>query len=93
MTIEERIRQALTWETEEDKLIAIIYEMGKEAATKTVCDEHNKRLIKMQAAARASRYHILCRKIIDEGGGIIYSPHYAGDITETFGDNEISLYK
>lgn len=94
MTIKDRINQALTWETDEDKLIAIIYEIGKEIATRKICNEHNARVAKMRAAAKGHRYHALCDSIIDAGGpDIIYSPNYAGDILDTFGNDLVADYQ
>ena len=96
MTIKERIAQAKHGESEIDHLIFAVYEMGKEAAAKEICEEHNRRVELMRQAANAHQYRHLCNSIIDAGqgkpyGDIIYTPHYAGDMTSTFGDDEWTI--
>lgn len=96
MTIKERIAQAARGESEIDHLIFAVFEMGKEAAAREICDEHNRRVALMRQAANTHPYRHLCNSIIDAGqgepyGDIIYTPHYAGDMTDTFGNDEWTL--
>jgi len=79
-TIAEKIND-LDWDNPVERLVALAYIAGQEAATKTICDIHNSRIAKMRQAAKNHRYHRLANSIIDAGGDMIYSPHYAGDVT------------
>ncbi len=72
-------------------LIAYAYLMGRESATRTICDEHNRRTDLMRVAARAEHCHHVANRVLDAAGGdMIGSGDYAGDITLTFGGDLIS---
>lgn len=74
------------------KLIAMAYHIGKETATRQICDIHNERIAKARKAAKSARYHRMAGAILDAmGGDMIYTDAYAGGMTRTFGGDEINL--
>jgi len=93
MTAADKIKQLVkdvgpTPKTQEG-LIVLAYWMGRESAAKSVCDEHNKRVAAMRAAADKEHCHHVAHRVITAGGADqIYSPDYAGDVTSTFGGDE-----
>jgi len=87
MKIREKL-QKLDWDNEVERLVALGYLAGREAAAREICDIHNERLAKMRDAAQSCRYYHMANAIINAGQGAgneddtIYSPDYAGDVTE-----------
>lgn len=74
----------------EDGMICYAYYAGREAASKKLCDEYKRRVSAMCAQAERERYYYVAHRVIDAGGGdSIYSPDYAGDVTATFGDDQV----
>jgi hypothetical protein len=65
-------------------VVALAYYMGAESATKMVCDAHNQLAQDALKRAGDSRYHIFARWILGPLVKAIYSPHYAGDMTDMF---------
>lgn len=94
MTIEERILKAIKnmdCETDNtDKIIALAYYMGREAAAKEICDKAHDIFMQQRRAADYCRYHHLAR---DVQGNIthIYHPDYSGAMMDEFGD-DITVY-
>lgn len=91
MKIKERIEKALkcrNFETDNiDKIIAIAYYMGKEKATKEICDRHKKIFDEQKERAKKCRYHKMAMEVIGNER-TIYSDDYSNDITKTFGDDD-----
>jgi len=74
------------------KLIAMAYYMGRETATREICDRHNQQMTDMRKRADTCRYHIMANAIIgDRTADQIYSGDYAGEMMGTFGADEINL--
>ena len=74
------------------KLVAMAYYMGRESASREICDEHNTRIAKARDKAKGLRYHIMANGVLDAmGGDMIYSPDYAGDMTDSFGRDPINI--
>ena len=72
------------------KLIAMAYYIGRESAVKEICDIHSARVTAARQAAKGYRYHRMANAVLNAmGGDMIYHPDYAGDMTDTFGDDEI----
>ena len=95
MTATERIRAALNLSLDMDndtvdKLLTIAYMMGREEATREVCDKYNALIRDQYERADKCRYHNLAHEIV---GNIknIYFMDYAGDYTATFGSDETNL--
>lgn len=82
------------WEPGEiNQLIRVAYFLGREGATRTICDKHNAIVAEMRERANQCRYHHMAHTIIGERQGtkyddIIYSPDYACDFTNEFGNDE-----
>ena len=97
MKISERIAAAIAvtrnsfYENDNvDRLIALAYEMGREAATKEVSDKYRSLLEKQKIAAKACRYHEMAKKIVGDAE-YIYCSGYRGDITSLYGDEETDI--
>jgi hypothetical protein len=93
MTASEKISQLVRTlgptPTTPDGLLVLAYYMGREEAARRLCDEHNKRVAAMRAAADQEHCHHVAHRVITAGGpDQIYSPDYAGDVTSTFGGDE-----
>lgn len=73
-----------------DKLISLAYYMGRESATKEVCNEAKKIFEEQHERASESRYYMMAQKVVG-GQTYIYHPDYAGDMTDMFGGDETSL--
>ena len=99
MTIREKL-QNLDWTDSVEHLVALAYIAGQEEATKNICDEHNRRMTIMREAADRCRYRFMAHAILNapktnsrtghgwNGDDTIYSPNYAGDVTEVLCANE-----
>jgi hypothetical protein len=73
------------------KIIAMAYYIGRESVAKKLCDEHSRRVSKARTKAGRMRYHRMINSVLNAmGGDIIYSPDYSGDMTATFGSDEVS---
>jgi hypothetical protein len=94
MTAHEKIKQAMQHGPTPDSidgLICLAYYIGREAAARTICDEHNRRIAAMRAQADAEHCRHVAHRVIDAAGGdSIYSGDYAGDVTATFGADEVT---
>jgi len=93
MTAADKIKQLVKdvgpTPTTQEGLLVLAYWMGRESAAKSVCDEHNRRVAAMRAAADKEHCHHVAHRVITAGGADqIYSPDYAGDVTSTFGGDE-----
>lgn len=96
MKIKERIEKALSNlgnfgnEDSIDKLIAVAYYMGREQASKEICDKVSDIFAEQKDRAEKSRYHNMAMNI---QGNIdaIYSSDYAQDMTKAFGGDETKL--
>jgi DNA-directed RNA polymerase delta subunit len=72
------------------KIIATAYYMGREAAAREICDDAHKIFEDQKSRAEECRYYNLAKQI--QGGvSIIYSPDYAGDVTNTFGKDRTNV--
>ncbi len=95
MTVKERVLETLNVVDMDcdsyEKLIAMAYYMGRERATREICDKHNARMKKIKERAKSCRYWKMAEKVLGEEAGEIYSADYAGDMTETFADDETEL--
>ncbi len=97
MTIKERIDEALaspdlSYESDSlDKLIAVAFYFGAEAAAKRICDEHNRLASEAIEKAQKIRYWKQAINIMGDLAKPIYDPNYAQDMTDTFGDDETNL--
>lgn len=93
-TIKTRINQALHLQLDGtdsiDKIIAIAYYMGAEAAVKQHSDKVNAVFRAQKERAEVCRYHKLAMQIQGDVD-YVYDSHHAGDITATFGDDETDL--
>lgn len=93
-TIRERVKMALEnhdFETDNlDKLIALAYFMGQEEATRRISDRYNAHLAAQHKRAEACRYHKMAAEIVGPEK-FLYSPDYAGDMTDLFGKDETEL--
>lgn len=93
MTLKERVLKSLEANMDGDtidKLLQFAYYMGRETATKSICDRHNE-IIKMQKErANQCRYHKLAADIIGQFT-FIYSDDYDGDFIDAFGDDKTNL--
>lgn len=84
------------WATgDNNQIIRIAYFLGREQATKEICDQHNFRIATMRERAKKVRYHNLVNSIIDnvDDNGVktddsIYSPDYAGDFGHEFAQDD-----
>jgi hypothetical protein len=66
--------------------------MGREEATKTICDKHNRKMLDMRNRANAVRYKNMAHDIIGKNEeDVIYSPDYACDMGSTFGNDETNV--
>jgi hypothetical protein len=74
-----------------EQLVVFAYYMGREEATKRICDEHNRRIKVMRDRANAMRYYKLASSVIGAEGSMIYSSDYAGDVISTFGNDEVDF--
>jgi hypothetical protein len=88
MTASEKISQLVRTlgptPTTPDGLLVLAYYMGREEAARRLCDEHNKRVAAMRAAADQEHCHHVAHRVITAGGpDQIYSPDYAGDVTSS----------
>lgn len=73
-----------------ESLIVFAYYMGCEITARQICDEHNRKNAAMREWASKQRYHFLANSAINAGGeDQIRSSHYANDVLETFGGDEI----
>ena len=94
MTVLEKIKACVDnfdCETDNvDKLIALAYYIGKEKATKDISDQYNALLREQRERANACRYKHLAHSVIGDKQ-FIYSPDYAGDMTEAFGSDETNI--
>lgn len=90
MTILEKIEELMCCEIDfgkdsSEKLVAMAYYIGLEKGVKEGLDKHNALARKQWERARKCRFHRMAGKII--GNTFIYSPHYAQDMTSTFGND------
>ena len=87
MTVLEKVKTCVNnLECDKDcveKLIALAYYIGKEEATRDISDKYNER-------ANACRYKHMAHFVIGDTK-FIYSPDYAGDMTEAFGSDETNI--
>lgn len=94
MTRLERLKAALKTRDYEadtvDALLAFAYYAGREEATKESHDKYTALIEGQNKRAATCRYHHMVRYIIGEQK-YIYSPDYAGDKLETYGDIETVL--
>ena len=94
MKMEERVRQMVkSANMSEDsvaRLVALAYWMGREEATRKICDKHNNMIADMIYRATECRYHKMVSNVIGDCT-VIYDDDYAGEFTATFGgiDTEI----
>lgn len=96
MTIKDRVNTIMhtphIWDADErtpatvDKMIAMAYYMGYEMATREVSDQYNTLIAAQRKRANACRYSKMANAIIGDQD-YIYSPDYAGDMTNTFGND------
>lgn len=92
MTIKERIKQAINngeafQDDCIDKLIAMAYYIGKEEATKTICDKSQEVFASQVERAKECRYHKMAMQVQGDVK-MISSYDYRQDMTKTFGDDE-----
>jgi len=91
MKIREKLEN-LNWDDNIEHLVALAYLAGQEKATKEICDIHNHKIANMRKYAKNLRYHKMASSVIDAGqGDLIYSGHYAGDVTTELCDDEWPL--
>lgn len=73
-----------------DKLILIAYYLGREDATRKVCDDYNELIDEMLKRAEQSRYHKLAHDIIGEKH-YVYESDYSGTVHEAFGNDPADI--
>ena len=71
-----------------EKLIIMGYYIGLEEATKDISDKYHDLIAEQRKRANDSRYHRLANEIIGDKN-YIYSPNYAGEMTEAFGHDKV----
>ena len=96
--LKDRIREiaygdAADFEMEQDtylKMVKIAYYMGLEDSARSICDRHKAIYNEQYKRDSKCRYHHMAYNII---GNIdeIYDPNYAGDMTDSFGDDLTNL--
>lgn len=94
MTVLEKVKTCVNnLECDKDcveKLIALAYYIGKEEAARDISDKYNALLREQRERANACRYKHMAHYVIGDTK-FIYSPDYAGDMTEAFGSDETNI--
>jgi ABC-type Fe3+-citrate transport system substrate-binding protein len=96
MTVIERINLAVSSGNYEhdniDKLISLAYHIGKEIATREVCDKHTKIFNECRERAKHERYYNIANRVLGNiNNDVIYHPDYAMDMKSTFGSDETNI--
>lgn len=70
-----------------DTLIAVVYSIGREEATREISDKYNDLIAEQNRRADQCRYSKMAHKIVGDMQ-YIYSPDYRGDSLECWGSDE-----
>lgn len=73
-----------------DRLILAAYYIGLEKGTRETSDRYNQHIAKQRERANACRYHRMAMEIVG-AESYLYSPNYAGDVTEMFAGEQTEL--
>jgi len=96
MTVIERINKAIELKNYEhdsiDKIISLAYYIGKETATKDICDKHSRIFNECRKRAKQERYYNIANRVLGvNNNDIIYHSDYACDMKYTFGSDETNI--